>query len=106
MMTSTGESSTEARRPTESLLKPKEITSIENWNVRTMYAIGKSAAQIAKEMREYRIDILGNVGGSEKLKLSTGETVINFGRDDGMHRNGVALMISKIDESAIWNGYQ
>ena len=53
---------------TESLLKHKEIISIGNWNVRTMYAIGKSA-QIAKEMREYIAASTSwgkaNIGGSD-----------------------------------------
>ena len=73
-----------------------------------MYAMGKSA-QIAKEMREYSIDILGI---SEcrwieygKLKLSTGETVIYSGRDDGMRHNGVMMTIfphKKIHKNT-WN---
>ena len=49
LMTSEGERHCETRRPIESLLRPKDLVNIGNWNVRTMYAIGKSA-QIAKEM--------------------------------------------------------
>ena len=56
-MTSEGERHCEARRPIESLLRPKDLVNIGNWNVRTMYAIGKSA-QIAKEMQNFNLDIL------------------------------------------------
>lgn len=57
-MTSAGENSTEACRPNKSLLMTKEILNIRNWNVCTMYAIGKSV-QVTKEMKEYNIYILG-----------------------------------------------
>ena len=51
------ESYTEACQSKTSLLKPKETMIFGNWNIRTMYAVGKSA-QVAKEMREYNINIL------------------------------------------------
>ena len=35
-MTSEGERHCEARRPIESLLRPKDLVNIGNWNVRTM----------------------------------------------------------------------
>ena len=56
-MTLADERSTEACRPTKSLLCP-EILNFGNWNVYTMYAIGK-AVQVTKEVHEYNIDILG-----------------------------------------------
>ena len=37
-MTSEGERHCEARRPIESLLRPKDLVNIGNWNVRTMYS--------------------------------------------------------------------
>ena len=78
-MASAGKSDTKARRSKKSLLTPKEVLNIGNWNVRTTYAIGKSA-QVSKGMREYSIDILGvsecRWTRSGKLRLSTGETVI------------------------------
>jgi len=69
------------------------------WNVRTLYAIGKSA-QISKEMQNYNLDILGisecrwtELG---KLKLTSGESVIYSEQEDGSHRCGVAIMMSKL----------
>ncbi len=35
------------------------------------------------------------------MKLNTGETVIISGREDGIHREGVAIMMSKLAESAL-----
>ncbi|PIK40142.1 putative craniofacial development protein 2-like [Apostichopus japonicus] len=103
-MTLVGQSRKEAHRPTESLAKPKQVLNIGNWNVRTMYAIGKTA-QVAKVMNEYKLDILGisecRWTGFGKLKLSTGETVVYSGREDGVHRSGVAIMLSKHAERAL-----
>ena len=68
-----------------------------------MYAIGKSA-QIAKEMQNYNLDISGTSEcrwtESGKLKLTSGESVIYSGREDGMHRSGVAIMMSKHAEAS------
>ena len=58
-MTSESERHCEACRPIESPLRPKDLVNIGNWNVRTMYAMGKSAQIIAKEMQSYNLDILG-----------------------------------------------
>ena len=44
--------------PKPSLLGPKCITRIGCWNVRTMFECGK-AVQVAKEMKQNRVDILG-----------------------------------------------
>ena len=102
-MTSEGERHSEARRPIESLLRPKDLVNIHNWNVRTMHMIGKSA-QIAKEMQNFNLDILGiskcRWTESGKLKLASGESVIYSGREDGMHRSGVAIMMSKHAEAS------
>ena len=60
-----------------------------------MYAIGKSA-KIAKEMQNYNLDVLAIIEcrwtESGKLKLTSGESVIYSGREDEMHRSGVAIM--------------
>ena len=40
------------------LFSPKLVTKVAQWNVRTMYETGR-CAQIAKEMRNYGIDVLG-----------------------------------------------
>ena len=65
--------------PKPSLLGPKAITRIGCWNVRTMYECGK-AAQVAKEMKENRIDILGvsesRWTGSGSVVLADGTTIL------------------------------
>ena len=103
-MTSVGESRKEAHRLKQSLNKPKETLNVGNWNVRTMYAIGKTE-QVAKVMKEYRLDVLGisecRWTGFGKVKLRTGETVIYSGREDGLHRNGVAIMMSSFAEKTL-----
>ena len=40
------------------LFSPKLVTKVAQWNVRTMYETGR-CAQIAKEIRNYGIDVLG-----------------------------------------------
>lgn len=96
-MTFVGESREEAQRLTSPLTSPKHKLIIGNWNVRTMYAAGK-AAQIAQEMRNERIEILGisesRWNGSDRIKLATGETIIYSGRDDDTHIHGVAIMLT------------
>ncbi|GFR92148.1 craniofacial development protein 2 [Elysia marginata] len=57
-MTRLGESREEAQELTTPIVNPKSILNLGNWNVRTMYATGK-AAQVAKEMSRYSMDILG-----------------------------------------------
>ena len=70
-----------------------------------MHAIGKSA-QIVKGMQNYNLDILKirecRWTESGKLKLtSAGESVIYCGREDGVHRSGVARMMSKHAEASL-----
>ena len=60
-----------------------------------MHVIAKSA-QMAKEMQNYNLDVLAIIEcrwtESGKLKITSGEPVIYSGREDGMHRSGVAIM--------------
>ena len=56
-MTRTGESRKEATFTTTILLTTATI-KIGTWNVMTMYEQGKTA-QVAAEMRAYKLDILG-----------------------------------------------
>jgi hypothetical protein len=55
-------------------------------------------AQIAKEMKQYNISILGiseaRWTGSGKMNCSSGETIIYSGKDQD-HQSGVAVMMSK-----------
>ena len=52
-----GESRKEASA-LKNLLSARKIINIGTWNVRTMYETGK-AAQIAAEMRNYKLSVLG-----------------------------------------------
>jgi len=108
-MTPLGESREEAQEPIQPMLTPKTTLMIGNWNVRTMYAAGK-AAQIAKEMKDHDIQILGisesRWNGTGKTKLATGETVVYSGREDDNHIHGVAIMMSRTATNALieWSG--
>ena len=78
-MTVMGESLREALRPTRSLVSPKTTLCIGHWNVRTMYR-GGAAAQIAREMEGYQLDILGisecRWTGAGRMKLTNGQTLL------------------------------
>ena len=91
-----------------SFASPNRVVNIGFWNIRTMFQSAK-AAQIAREMRTYRLDVLGisecRWPGSDKIVLSTGETVIWSGKED-RHESGVALMMSKKAAKSLieWKG--
>ena len=72
-----------------SFANPKKMLRIGNWNVRTMYSVGKTA-QVVREMQRYNLDILGisecRWSGSGRLKTRTGETILYSGRDDNIHQ--------------------
>ena len=82
----------------KSLANPKKTLRIGNWNVRTLYSVGKTA-QVVKEMQRYNLDVLGisecRWSGSGRLKTQTGETILYSGRDDNIHQSGVALVMTK-----------
>ena len=82
----------------KSFANPKKMLRIGNWNVRTMYSVGKTA-QVVKEMQRYNLDILGisecRWSGSGRLKTQTGEIILYLGRDDNIHQSGVALVMTK-----------
>ncbi|WP_353806118.1 endonuclease/exonuclease/phosphatase family protein, partial [Acinetobacter baumannii] len=84
--------------PPMTLFTTKAPTRIGTYNVRTMYETGKSA-QVANEMRRYRIDLLGisecRWNDSGRVTLASGETVIYSGHEEGhSHTDGVAIMMS------------
>lgn len=62
-----------------SIVNPRNKTRIGNGNVRTMFETGK-AGQVAREMKRYKLDILGisecRWKGSGKSKLNTGLVII------------------------------
>ena len=102
-MTTMGESLREAHRPTRSLASPKTTATIGHWNVRSMYR-GGATAQIAREMEEYHLDILGisecRWTGAGRVKLATGQTILYSG-DEQIHQGGVAIMISQQAERSL-----
>ena len=88
------------------LLSMKTKTKIASWNVRTMYETGK-AAQVAKEMKRYDIQILGicesRWNGQSRTSLASGETVIFSGHTEENHEHteGVAMMLTPRATSAL-----
>jgi len=66
-MTLLGQSQREAQRPMGPMVAPKRRTTIGCWNVRTM-AEATRAGQVAKEMLDYGIEVLGiSEGGQRQL---------------------------------------
>ena len=106
-MTTRGESLREAQRPTRSLANPKQTLTVGHWNVRTLYR-GGAAAQVAREMEVYNLDILGisecRWVKAGRMKLATGQTLIYSGNDE-VHEGGVAMMISQETVKSLmeWN---
>ena len=98
------ESREEAQGRMRPLVNPKKLIVIGNWNVRTL-AQGARAAQAARVMNKMNIDILGISEShwidSGRKVLMSGETIIHSGRDDGVHREGVAIMMSKEAAAAL-----
>ena len=80
------------------LFSPKIRTWIGQWIGRTLYESGK-VAQLAAEMRRYRLEILGvsearwNQFG--ETELATGELFIYSGNEnkDNVHERGVGIML-------------
>ena len=100
------------RTPQMKLFSPKFRTWIGQWNVRTLYESGK-VAQLAAEMRRYRLEILGvsearwNQFG--ETELATGELFLYSGKEnkDDVHERGVGIMLSgPMRRNALWNGNQ
>ena len=97
-MTTSGESQKETTGMKLEVMSAKTKTRIGFWNVRTMYETGK-LAQVTTEMRRYNLHVLGVSEsrwiGTGRLKTVSGETVLYSGRDDELHREGVAIILKK-----------
>ena len=102
-MTLLGQTHREAQKPTGSIVAPKQQTIIGCWNVRTMAETSR-AAQVAKEMRTYGLEILGisesRWKGMGSMRLQTGEWIIYIG-DEDVHQGGVAIMMSEKAKKAL-----
>ena len=77
----------------------KKTPTIATWNVRTMNDDGK-LDQLLNEMTRFKIDILG--ASETHWTTDTQEAfehqnfaILQAGRNDGLHRQGVALIINK-----------
>ena len=92
----------EVRRLTKSLTKPKVNVNIGCWNVKTLYSIGKSA-QLAREMDKYKIDVM-QMDGTRKSQDEHRRERNFSGREDNIHRHGVAIMMTKKAEQALLAG--
>lgn len=88
------------------LLKPKTITRIAYWNVRTLYAAG-TLQEVAREMKKYQVDVLGISEtrwiGCGNERLSTGEQFIYSGKKEpnASHERGVGLLMTRVAERAL-----
>ena len=104
-MTRNGESRKEATLPT-TILSTRATIKIGTWNVKTMYEEGNTA-QVAAEMRAYKLDILGIsearwTSSGEKV-LATGEKLLFSGHEgeNASHTEGVALLLSQSAQKAL-----
>jgi exonuclease III len=99
-----GESREEATQ--RNLLTSKSTIKLGTWNVRTMYTPGK-ADNIAREMRAYKLKLLGLAETrwiqAGETKLTSGERILYSGHqeDQAHHTEGVALMLSKEAQKAL-----
>lgn len=93
-----GESQRETQNPIGPIVAPEKQKMYTGfWNDRTMGETSKTA-QVAKEMMEYNIKILGisesRWKGIGSMKLLSGETILDIG-DEESQQSGVAIMMSE-----------
>ena len=81
-----------------SLVHPKNVMKIGNWNMRTLYQSG-NIAQASREMKKRGIEIMGisetHWTGQGKVVLEGGDTIIYSGREDDNHRGGVGILMTR-----------
>ena len=89
----------EAAGPKTRVLTAKSATRIGYWNIRTLNAPTK-LAQVIKEIDAYNINILG-LSEVRWTEFKEGnKTIIFSGRQDDIHREGVAMILGKNARSA------
>ena len=95
-MTLLSQNQWEAQRSMGPIVAPKQQTTIDCWNVRTI-AEATQTAQVAKEMADYGIEVLGisetRWKGLGSATLQSGVKVVYVG-DEEVRQGGVAIMIS------------
>ena len=86
-----------------SILRPKITLSVGTWNVRTImddYAV----KLLVRELSRYRCDIVGIAEthrlGTEEME-EDGYKIVTSGNEEGDHRRGVALVLSKTAQKAL-----
>lgn len=90
----------------KTIISTRTSTIIGTWNVRTMFESGKTA-QVAVEMRNYNISILGISKtrwiDSGQKRLATGELLLSseHHEENASHTLGVAFMLSKTAQRAL-----
>ena len=103
-MTSGSESQQEAVAARLGALSTKTKTRLGFWNVRTMFSTGR-LAQITREMNENKLHILGisecRWTGFGSQRTQGGETILFSGRNDNLHRQGVALILKRGVEKSL-----
>ena len=91
------------RRNTARLLTPKYCVNIGTWNAQTLWETAKGL-KLAREIDRYGLEVLGVIEctytGSTRMQIAD-KTVIYSGRNDGLHRGGVALFCLKNSASAL-----
>jgi len=89
-----------------SLLSTRNTMTIGTWNVQTMYQSGKTA-QIAAEMKKYKISLLGLSETrwiqSGQTRLLSGELLLYSGHEqaDASHTEGVGFLLSRQAQNSL-----
>ncbi|KAL9979771.1 hypothetical protein ACROYT_G017482 [Oculina patagonica] len=103
-MTSGSEIQQEAVAARLGALSTKTKTRLGFWNVTTMFSTGRFA-QITREMNENKLHILGisecRWTGFGTRRTQGGETILFSGRNDNLHRQGVALILKRSVEKSL-----
>ena len=86
------------------LLSAKSETIIGNWNVRTLRQDGKLEELVA-EFQRYKLDVCAltetRMTGADKTVLKDGMSLITSGRRDGLHHQGVGLLLGSKASKAL-----
>ena len=73
-------------------------TRIGTWNVRTLHQTRK-LSQVVNEFDNYMLDLLGlcetRWTGNDKKSLQSGHTFIYSGKENGIHEQGIGLLVIK-----------
>lgn len=71
---------------------------VGNWNVRTLHQEGK-LEQLMSVFDKYELDVCAltetKLNGFEKTQVHEGKILLNSGREDGLHYQGVGMLLSK-----------